>query len=61
MFARDLGGCPQIHPRISGPTEKSHLIWLHGTGGVGKSVFAFTIADKMKDPKMTEETNVESS
>ncbi|KAG1771725.1 hypothetical protein EDD22DRAFT_795579, partial [Suillus occidentalis] len=40
-------------------TEKNRLIWLHGTAGVGKSAVAFTVADKMKDLKVREETNVE--
>ncbi|KAG2749459.1 hypothetical protein P692DRAFT_20732039, partial [Suillus brevipes Sb2] len=38
-------------------TEKNRLIWLHGTAGVGKSAVAFTVADKMKDLKVAEETN----
>ncbi|KAG1760584.1 hypothetical protein EDD22DRAFT_989678, partial [Suillus occidentalis] len=40
-------------------TEKNRLIWLHGTAGVGKSAVAFTVADKMKDLKVREETNIE--
>jgi hypothetical protein len=39
--------------------EKNQLIWLHGTAGVGKSVVAFTVADKMRGLKVTEETKVE--
>ncbi|KAG1717483.1 uncharacterized protein EDB91DRAFT_1352983 [Suillus paluster] len=39
--------------------EKSQLIWLHGTAGVGKSAVAFTVAEKMRSLKVTEETTVE--
>ncbi|KAG1738608.1 uncharacterized protein EDB91DRAFT_1249131 [Suillus paluster] len=36
--------------------EKSQLIWLHGTAGVGKSAVAFTVAERMK---MRDQTNNE--
>ncbi|KAG0700754.1 hypothetical protein DFH29DRAFT_853368, partial [Suillus ampliporus] len=39
--------------------EKSQLIWLHGTAGVGKSAVAFTVAERMRDLKAREDTNVE--
>ncbi|KAG1814329.1 uncharacterized protein BJ212DRAFT_1216561, partial [Suillus subaureus] len=39
--------------------EKNQLIWLHGMAGVGKSAVAFTVAERMKGLKVTEETNVE--
>ncbi|KAG0693924.1 hypothetical protein DFH29DRAFT_815863, partial [Suillus ampliporus] len=39
--------------------EKSQLIWLHDTAGVGKSAVAFTVAEKMRDLKVREDTNVE--
>ncbi|KAG0698124.1 hypothetical protein DFH29DRAFT_1003094 [Suillus ampliporus] len=39
--------------------EKSRLIWLHGTAGVGKSAVAFTVAERMRGLKVTEQTNVE--
>ncbi|KAG2153861.1 hypothetical protein DEU56DRAFT_751558 [Suillus clintonianus] len=40
--------------------KKSRLIWLHGTAGVGKSAVAFTVAERMRDLKVTKETNVET-
>jgi len=40
-------------------TEKNQLVWLHGTAGVGKSAVAFTVAEKMRGLKVTEETKVE--
>ncbi|KAG2121745.1 hypothetical protein DEU56DRAFT_864889, partial [Suillus clintonianus] len=40
-------------------TDKSRLIWLHGTAGVGKSAVAFTVAERMRGLKVTERTNVE--
>jgi hypothetical protein len=43
-----------IHGFLDG-TEKN---WLHGTAGIGKSAVAFTVADKMKDLKVTEEMNI---
>ncbi|KAG1765657.1 hypothetical protein EDD22DRAFT_968460 [Suillus occidentalis] len=39
--------------------EKSRLIWLHGTAGVGKSAVPFTVAETMRDIKVTEDTHVE--
>ncbi|KAG1774701.1 hypothetical protein EV702DRAFT_974413 [Suillus placidus] len=39
--------------------SKNRLIWLHGTAGVGKSAVAFTVAERMRCLKVTEETNVE--
>ncbi|KAG1798396.1 uncharacterized protein BJ212DRAFT_1225989, partial [Suillus subaureus] len=39
--------------------KRNQLIWLHGTAGVRKSAVAFTIAERMKGLKVTEETNVE--
>ncbi|KAG2035327.1 hypothetical protein BDR03DRAFT_1093230 [Suillus americanus] len=47
-----------IYESLDGP-EKNRLIWLHGTAGVGKSAVAFTVAERMKGLKVTEETNVE--
>jgi hypothetical protein len=40
-------------------TEKNQLVWLHGTAGIGKSAVAFTVAEKMRDLKVTKDTNVE--
>ncbi|KAG2113691.1 hypothetical protein DEU56DRAFT_191327 [Suillus clintonianus] len=40
--------------------DKNRLIWLHGTAGVGKSAVAFTVAERMKGLKMTEETKIET-
>ncbi|KAG2346572.1 hypothetical protein BDR05DRAFT_792371 [Suillus weaverae] len=40
--------------------EKSQIIWLHGTAGVGKSAVAFTVAERMKGLKVTEETKIET-
>jgi hypothetical protein len=40
--------------------ENNRLIWLHGTAGVGKSAVAFTVAEKMRSLKMTEDTKVET-
>ncbi|KAG2138559.1 hypothetical protein DEU56DRAFT_755847 [Suillus clintonianus] len=39
--------------------EKSRMIWLHGTAGVGKSAVAFTVAERMRGLKVTEGTSVE--
>jgi environmental stress-induced protein Ves len=39
--------------------EKSRLIWLHGTAGVGKSAVAFTVAERMRGLKVAEQTTVE--
>ncbi|KAG2344328.1 hypothetical protein BDR05DRAFT_989454 [Suillus weaverae] len=39
---------------------KNRLIWLHGTAGVGKSAVAFTVAERMRCLKVTEETKVET-
>jgi environmental stress-induced protein Ves len=39
--------------------DKSRLIWLHGTAGVGKSAVAFTIAERMRGLKVAEETTRE--
>jgi hypothetical protein len=39
--------------------EKNRLIWLHGTAGVGKSAVAFTVAERMRGLKVTEQTKVE--
>ncbi|OAX34154.1 hypothetical protein K503DRAFT_699244, partial [Rhizopogon vinicolor AM-OR11-026] len=33
--------------------KKNRLIWLHGTAGVGKSAVAFTVAERMRDLKVT--------
>ncbi|KAG1900075.1 uncharacterized protein F5891DRAFT_339022 [Suillus fuscotomentosus] len=38
----------------------SQIIWLHGTAGVGKSAVAFTVAERMKSLKMTEESETET-
>ncbi|KAG1800110.1 uncharacterized protein BJ212DRAFT_1204500, partial [Suillus subaureus] len=35
------------------------LIWLYGMAGVGKSAIAFTIAERMRGLKVTEQTSVE--
>ncbi|KAG1763821.1 hypothetical protein EV702DRAFT_1205374 [Suillus placidus] len=40
-------------------TEKNQLVWLHGTAGVGKSAVAFTVAERMRGLKVTEQTKVE--
>ncbi|KAG1908746.1 uncharacterized protein F5891DRAFT_974071 [Suillus fuscotomentosus] len=48
-----------IHGRLN-KREKSQIIWLHGTAGVGKSAVAFTVAERMKSLKMTEETKIET-
>ncbi|KAG1776923.1 hypothetical protein EV702DRAFT_294596 [Suillus placidus] len=40
--------------------ETNRLIWLHGTAGVGKSAFAFTVAERMRGLKVTEETHIET-
>ncbi|KAG1837235.1 hypothetical protein DFJ58DRAFT_628499, partial [Suillus subalutaceus] len=47
-----------IHELLDDP-EKNQLIWLHGMAGVGKSAVAFTVAEKMRSLKVTEETNIE--
>ncbi|KAG1861302.1 hypothetical protein F4604DRAFT_1957601 [Suillus subluteus] len=47
-----------IH-RLLDEEKKNQIIWLHGTAGVGKSSVAFTVAERMKGLKVTEETNVE--
>ncbi|KAG2338691.1 hypothetical protein BDR05DRAFT_951752 [Suillus weaverae] len=47
-----------IH-RLLDNREQNRLIWLHGTAGVGKSAVAFTVAERMRSLKVTEETNVE--
>ncbi|KAG2125957.1 hypothetical protein DEU56DRAFT_862483, partial [Suillus clintonianus] len=39
--------------------EKNRIVWLHGTAGVGKSAVAFTVAERMRGLKVTEDTNVE--
>ncbi|KAG2124244.1 hypothetical protein DEU56DRAFT_705388, partial [Suillus clintonianus] len=44
-----------IHGILDNP-EKSRLIWLHGTAGVGKSAVAFTVAEKMRGLKVAEGT-----
>ncbi|KAG1759044.1 hypothetical protein EDD22DRAFT_160836 [Suillus occidentalis] len=46
--------------RLSDTKEMNRLIWLHGTAGVGKSAVAFTVAERMRGLKMTEETKVET-
>ncbi|KAG2345366.1 hypothetical protein BDR05DRAFT_864029, partial [Suillus weaverae] len=40
--------------------EKKHLIWLHGTAGVGKSAVAFTVAERMRTWKVADETKIET-
>ncbi|KAG1772966.1 hypothetical protein EV702DRAFT_1010368, partial [Suillus placidus] len=45
---------------LSDKKEKNRLIWLHGTAGVGKSAVAFTVAERMRGLKMTEETKIET-
>jgi len=35
-------------------TEKSRIVWVHGTAGVGKSAVAFTVAERMRDLKTDE-------
>ncbi|OAX32998.1 hypothetical protein K503DRAFT_701163, partial [Rhizopogon vinicolor AM-OR11-026] len=44
---------------LLGSREKSRLIWLHGTAGVGKSAVAFTVAERMRDLKVTAQTTSE--
>ncbi|OAX32585.1 hypothetical protein K503DRAFT_701810, partial [Rhizopogon vinicolor AM-OR11-026] len=39
--------------------EKSRFIWLHGTAGIGKSAVAFTVAERMRNLKITKQTTVE--
>lgn len=39
--------------------SKNQLIWLHSTAGVGKSAVAFTVAERMRGLKVTEETIIE--
>ncbi|KAG2107703.1 uncharacterized protein F5147DRAFT_613219, partial [Suillus discolor] len=39
--------------------SKNRLIWLHGTAGVGKSAVAFTVAERMRALKVTDETIIE--
>ncbi|KAG1768052.1 hypothetical protein EV702DRAFT_1035812 [Suillus placidus] len=48
-----------IYRLLDTKKEKSRLIWLHGTAGVGKSAVAFTVAERMRGLKMTEETKRE--
>ncbi|KAG2158140.1 uncharacterized protein EDB93DRAFT_746936 [Suillus bovinus] len=45
---------------LSDTKETNRLIWLHGTAGVGKSAVAFTVAERMRGLKMTEETKEET-
>ncbi|KAG2341823.1 hypothetical protein BDR05DRAFT_429068 [Suillus weaverae] len=45
--------------RLLDDRKKGQLIWLHGTAGVGKSAVAFTVAERMRSLKVTEQTNVE--
>src|SRR6267154_2606591 len=40
--------------------EKSRIIWLHGTAGVGKSAVAFTVAQRMRALKVREDTTIET-
>ncbi|KAG1798608.1 uncharacterized protein HD556DRAFT_1440312 [Suillus plorans] len=40
--------------------EKSQIIWLHGTAGVGKSAVAFTVAEEMKGLMISETTKIET-
>ncbi|KAG2753434.1 hypothetical protein P692DRAFT_20646178, partial [Suillus brevipes Sb2] len=40
--------------------EKSQMIWLHGTAGIGKSAVAFTVAEMMKGLKVREDTEIET-
>jgi hypothetical protein len=40
--------------------EKSQMIWLHGTAGVGKSAVAFTVAEMMKSLEVREDTKIET-
>ncbi|KAG1726228.1 hypothetical protein EDB19DRAFT_1914732 [Suillus lakei] len=64
---------PQPHPKclkgtrvdllnhiygLSDNPEKSQLIWLHGTAGVGKSAVTFTVAERMRALKASELTTV---
>jgi hypothetical protein len=39
--------------------DNSRLIWLHGMAGVRKSAVAFTIAERMRDLKVAEQTTSE--
>jgi len=39
--------------------EKSRIIWLHGTAGVGKSAVAFTVAERMKALKVLKKITAE--
>ncbi|KAG1809313.1 uncharacterized protein BJ212DRAFT_1220992, partial [Suillus subaureus] len=38
--------------------ENNQLIWLHGTAGIGKSAVAFTVAERMRGLKVTEQMDV---
>jgi len=40
-------------------TEKSQIVWVHGTAGVGKSALAFTVAERMRNLKTDEEKDNE--
>lgn len=40
--------------------KMSQLIWLHGMAGVGKSAVAFTVAERMRGLKVTEQTKTET-
>ncbi|KAG1813951.1 uncharacterized protein BJ212DRAFT_1274753, partial [Suillus subaureus] len=46
-----------IH-RFLDDTEKNQLVWLHGMAGIGKSAIVFTVAERMRGLKVTEEMNV---
>jgi hypothetical protein len=47
-----------IYELLDNP-DKNRLIWLHGIAGVGKSAVAFTIAERMRDLKVAEQTSGE--
>ncbi|KAG2090400.1 uncharacterized protein F5147DRAFT_764436 [Suillus discolor] len=46
--------------RLLNKREKSQIIWLHGMAGVGKSAVAFTVAERMKSLKITQNTKIET-
>lgn len=48
-----------IYQSLDNP-ERSQLIWLHGMAGVGKSAVAFSVAERMRGLKVTEQTKTET-
>ncbi|KAG2107518.1 uncharacterized protein F5147DRAFT_802758, partial [Suillus discolor] len=48
-----------IYQSLDNP-ERSQLIWLHGMAGVGKSAVAFSVAERMRGLRITEQTKTET-